>query len=99
MLVVISPAKKMDWSERDVATTTPDFLEDAARLVDAARGLSVSDLKSLMSLSENLATLNRDRFQSYQEAPEPALTRPAALAFARSFTMPGLSEPMADITR
>ena len=82
MLVVISPAKKMDWSERDVATTTPDFLEDAARLVDAARGLSVSDLKSLMSLSENLATLNRDRFQSYQEAPEPALTRPAALAFA-----------------
>ena len=56
MLVVISPAKKMDWSERDVATTTPDFLEDAARLVDAARGLSVSDLKSLMSLSENLAT-------------------------------------------
>ena len=82
MLVVISPAKKMDWSEREVATTTPDFLEDAARLVDAARGLSVSDLKSLMSLSENLATLNRDRFQSYQEAPEPALTRPAALAFA-----------------
>lgn len=82
MLVVISPAKKMDWSARDVATTTPDFLEDAARLVDAARGLSVSDLESLMSLSENLATLNRDRFQSYQEVPDPALTRPAVLAFA-----------------
>lgn len=82
MLVVISPAKKMDWSERDVATTTPDFLEDAARLVDAARTLSVGDLKSLMSLSENLAKLNRDRFQTYQEQPDTALTRPAALAFA-----------------
>ena len=35
-----------------------------------------------MSLSENLATLNRDRFQSYVEAPEVDLTRPAALAFA-----------------
>lgn len=82
MLVVISPAKKLDWAMRDVATTTPDFLEDAARLVEAARGLSVQDLKSLMSLSENLATLNRDRFKSYVEAPEADLTRPAALAFA-----------------
>ena len=82
MLVVISPAKKLDWAERDVATSTPDFLDNAAQLVKAARGLSVSDLKSLMSLSENLATLNRDRFQSYVEAPEVDLTRPAALAFA-----------------
>ena len=82
MLVVISPAKKLDWAERDVATSPPDFLDDAAQLVKAARGLSVSDLKSFMSLSENLATLNRDRFQSYVEAPEVDLTRPAALAFA-----------------
>lgn len=82
MLVVISPAKKLDWAMRDVATSTPDFLDDAAELVDAARGLSVSDLKSLMSLSENLATLNRDRFQTYAKAPEANLTRPAALAFA-----------------
>ena len=82
MLVVISPAKKLDWAVRDVATTTPDFLDDAAELIDAARGLSVGDLKSLMSLSENLATLNRDRFQTYVKAPEADLTRPAALAFA-----------------
>lgn len=82
MLVVISPAKKLDWAERDVGTTTPDFLQDAAQLVDAARDLSVSDLKSLMSLSENLATLNRDRFQSYVKIPDVDLTRPAALAFA-----------------
>lgn len=82
MLVVISPAKKLDWAERDVETTAPDFLDAAAELVKAARGLSVSDLKSLMSLSENLATLNRNRFQTYVDAPEADLTRPAALAFA-----------------
>ncbi|WP_299027008.1 peroxide stress protein YaaA [uncultured Sulfitobacter sp.] len=82
MLVVISPAKKLDWALRDVDTTTPDFLDNAAELVEAARGLSVSDLKSLMSLSENLAALNRERFQTYVEAPEADLTRPAALAFA-----------------
>lgn len=82
MLVVISPAKKLDWAERDLETTQPDFLEAAAELVEAARKLSVGDLKSLMSLSENLATLNRDRFQSYVDAPDTDLTRPAALAFA-----------------
>lgn len=82
MLVVISPAKKLDWAERDVVASTPDFLDDATTLVQAARELSVGDLKSLMSLSENLATLNRERFQSYVDAPDADLTRPAALAFA-----------------
>lgn len=82
MLVVISPAKKLDWAARDVEVSRPDFLDDAAQLVKAARVLSVSDLKSLMSLSENLATLNRDRFQVYAEDPHDDLTRPAALAFA-----------------
>ena len=82
MLVVISPAKKLDWAERDVETTTPDFLRDAASLVETARDLSVSDLKSLMSLSENLATLNRDRFKTYETEPKADATRPAALAFA-----------------
>jgi cytoplasmic iron level regulating protein YaaA (DUF328/UPF0246 family) len=82
MLVVISPAKKLDWTEREVATSTPDFLDAAAELVEAARKLSVNDLKSLMSLSENLATLNRDRFQTYEKEPDTDQTRPAALAFA-----------------
>lgn len=82
MLVVISPAKKLDWTVREVETTSPDFLEDAARLVDAARKLNVGEIKSLMALSENLATLNRDRFLTYEAAPDAELTRPAALAFA-----------------
>jgi cytoplasmic iron level regulating protein YaaA (DUF328/UPF0246 family) len=82
MIVVISPAKKLDWAERDLEATTPDFLGAASELVDAARGLSVADLKSMMSLSESLATLNRDRFQTYADAPAADVTRPAALAFA-----------------
>ena len=82
MLVVISPAKRLDWATRDVATTAPDFQEDAMRLVKTARNLSLADLKSLMSLSDDLAKLNRDRFQAFEEAPEADGTRPAALAFA-----------------
>jgi hypothetical protein len=82
MLVVISPAKRLDWAERDVAPTQPDFQEDAIRLAKTARNLTLGDLKKLMSLSDDLARLNRDRFRAFADAPRPEATRPAALAFA-----------------
>jgi cytoplasmic iron level regulating protein YaaA (DUF328/UPF0246 family) len=82
MLVVISPAKRLDWTERDVATTEPAFQDDAVRLVRTARNLSLRDLKGLMDLGDDLARLNRDRFAAFAEQPAPEMTRPAALAFA-----------------
>ena len=82
MLVVVSPAKKLDWTERNVAQTTPDFLTEASRLASHARQLSLGNLKSLMSLSDELAKLNRDRFRAFESAPEPNQTRPALYAFA-----------------
>lgn len=82
MLVVISPAKRLNWAERSVDTTDPAYADDAMRLVKSARNLTLGDLKSLMGLSDDLARLNRDRFKAYEEAPEADVTRPAALAFA-----------------
>lgn len=82
MLVVISPAKRLDWAERDVSLTQPDFQEDAVRLSKTARNLSLGKLKSLMGLSDDLARLNRDRFNAFSDSPAPEATRPAALAFA-----------------
>ena len=82
MLVVISPAKRLDWAERDIAMTQPDFQADAARLAKTARNLTLRGLKDLMSLSDDLAKLNRDRFKSFEDTPDEAVTRPAALAFA-----------------
>ncbi len=82
MLTVISPAKKLDWTARDVEMTAPDMQDAAIDLVSTARGLCVDDLKSLMRLSDGLATLNRDRFASFEDRPTPDLVRPAALAFA-----------------
>ena len=82
MLVVISPAKRLDWSAQTAVTTQPDFQQDAVRLAKTARNLTLGDLKSLMSLSDDLARLNRDRFLHFAEAPEADVTRPAALAFA-----------------
>ena len=82
MLVVISPAKRLDWAERDVIPTQPDFQEDAIRLSKTARNLTLGDLKKLMDLSDDLARLNRDRFRAFADAPNPEAIRPAALAFA-----------------
>lgn len=80
MLVVISPAKRLDWAERDVEMTEPAMQQDALRLAKTARNLTLAKLKGLMDLSDDLARLNRDRFQAFSAAPDN--TRPAVYAFA-----------------
>ncbi len=82
MLVVVSPAKKLDWAERDMEMTAPAFQEDAVQLNAVARELSVAELMKLMHISEDLAKLNYDRFRAFEETPAADALRPAALAFA-----------------
>jgi len=82
MLIVISPAKRLDWAERKVALTTPEFLDEANRLAKTMRNLTLRDLRGLMDLSDDLAKLNRERFRAFADAPEEAALRPAALCFA-----------------
>jgi len=82
MLVVISPAKRLDWAEHTGHVTEPDFQSDAIRLAKTARNLTLGDLQKLMDISPDLAKLNRDRFRSFSETPETDAVRPAALAFA-----------------
>ncbi len=80
MITVISPAKRLDWAERDVAATAPDFQDDAVTLARAAKRLTQKELRRLMDISADLAKLNADRFKAFEVEPED--TRPAALAFA-----------------
>ena len=82
MLVIISPAKRLDWAERDNDVTSPMFQEDATRLAKTARNLTLEDLRKLMHISPDLARLTRDRFQMFEAEPDADVTRPAALAFA-----------------
>jgi hypothetical protein len=81
MLVVVSPAKSLDMDPVDVVATAPDFQQDAVRLSKTARNLTLTQLKGLMSISDDLARLNRDRFKDFAAAPDPSATKPAALAF------------------
>jgi cytoplasmic iron level regulating protein YaaA (DUF328/UPF0246 family) len=80
MLTVISPAKRLDWTVREVEMTTPAFQDEAEVLARAAKRLSQAELASLMDLSPDLAKLNADRFRRFAEDKDDI--RPAALAFA-----------------
>ncbi|WP_147126468.1 peroxide stress protein YaaA [Shimia ponticola] len=83
MLVVISPAKRLDWDpvDRD-DLTLPDFDKNAMSLAKTARNLTLGGLRDLMDLSEDLAKLNRDRFKAFSEEPDADALRPAMYAFA-----------------
>lgn len=78
MLTVISPAKKLDFDAVEHAPTPLRFPDEVAELLAVAQDLTVADLMKLMSISESLAVLNRDRFRDWAEAPE----KPAVFAFA-----------------
>lgn len=84
MLILISPAKRLDFSEKPVGLepTKPQFLSEAHKLVDRARELSRGDLKSLMNLSDDLAALNFERFKAFKKKANAVGTKPALLSFA-----------------
>ena len=82
MLVVISPAKRLDWDGAGAGRTDPIFSKEAATLAGHARQLSLTKLKSLMGLSDDLARLNRDRFREFSAQPGLGGTRAAVEAFA-----------------
>jgi len=81
MLMVISPAKALDFSppERTLPLTTPALKDDIAVLDAVTRKLRVSELRKLMDLSEPLAKLNHERFQAFDPSVEDGLQ--AAIAF------------------
>ncbi len=81
MLTVISPAKSLDMEPTAINATAPEWQADAVRLAKTMRGQTLGQLKSLMSISDDLAKLNRDRFKAFDDAPDDHLTKPAALAF------------------
>ena len=79
MLVVISPAKKLDMQRfDDIPSTQPLFEHEVRELVETMRNLSPVELRSLMGISENLAKLNADRFARFGSQDK----NPAVFTFA-----------------
>ncbi|UHQ53933.1 peroxide stress protein YaaA [Microbulbifer sp. YPW16] len=83
MLIVISPAKTLDYDSEipELDTTQPEFLRDSATLVKELRALGPQDISSLMKISDKLGVLNYDRFQQWKRPFTDRNARPALLAF------------------
>ena len=81
MLMVISPAKSLDFTPPGPHTpaSTPAMAGDIAELAKVARRLSRADLKRLMGISDKLALLNHERFQAFDPDSEDGVQ--AAMAF------------------
>jgi cytoplasmic iron level regulating protein YaaA (DUF328/UPF0246 family) len=81
MLIVLSPAKALDFTAgpQSAPLTLPQLSDQTAELAKTTRRLTLRDLKRLMSLSDNLAKLNRERFQAFDPASEEGVQ--AAFAF------------------
>lgn len=83
MLIVLSPAKRLDFTEADPALPASGrrFVEDTASLARTAKRQTRADLRRLMSISDSLAELNQARFKAFD--PEDTETGvQAAFAFA-----------------
>lgn len=83
MLIVISPAKKLDYTSavNSPLTTQPALLDHSKELAQGLKTLAPQDVSSLMSLSDKLGALNFERFQEWQTPFTEDNARPAVLAF------------------
>ncbi len=84
MLIVLSPAKRLDFESAPHVTahTQPRFLAQSRPLVELLKKMDTRELASLMSISDPLAALNAARFGQWKPPFTPRNARPAVLAFA-----------------
>ena len=82
MLIVLSPAKRLDFKPAPVAVapTRHRFEADVAELSKTTRKLTKPELRRMMSISADLAALNRERFQAFDAEAETG--EPAVFSFA-----------------
>lgn len=82
MLIVLSPAKRLDFTEADPALPASQrrFVEDTASLSITARRQTKADLRRLMGISDDLARLNVERFKAFDAESTDGVQ--AAFAFA-----------------
>lgn len=83
MLVVLSPAKTLDFESRPATrkTSQPLLLDDAQKLVTQLKQMAPHELCALMSISDKLGELNYDRYQAWSRPFSLNNAKQAVLAF------------------
>ncbi|CAM9561284.1 unnamed protein product [Choristocarpus tenellus] len=91
VLILMSPAKTLNWATPPPSLsshwTQPPLLSEADPVAQVLRAKKQGELKKLMSVSDTIAALNYERFQSFLPSDQAVTStdedrvRPAALAF------------------
>ena len=83
MIIVLSPAKTLDYEfEAGSSHSVPTFLSQSSKLIKELKKKEPKDIASLMGLSDKLATLNYDRYQSWTAAKKVSNdSKPSMLVF------------------
>lgn len=80
ILVLLSPSKAMNFDPTTLdVTSNPTLAEPAMELAEVMKTYDTDGIAKLMKLSDKLAELNFDRFQSFGDAQQPS--KQALLAF------------------
>ncbi|MBP0599652.1 peroxide stress protein YaaA [Herbaspirillum sp. LeCh32-8] len=83
MLIVLSPAKSLDYDTAPTTDvhTTPSFIPRSAELIEVLKALSPAQVGSLMGISDQLAVLNVNRYASWSRKFSAKNSKQAVLAF------------------
>lgn len=83
MLIVLSPAKSLDYETpaNTEINTKPDFIKRSAELISILRDYSPDQIGSLMRISDPLAALNANRFAEWSSKFTLKNSKQAMLAF------------------
>ena len=82
MLVIISPAKKLDTTgNKPTQHTIPVFVKQSEKLIETLRKFSPTDLQQLMKISSDLAELNNQRYLQWNKKHDLKKCKQAIFAF------------------
>tara|TARA_B110000438_G_scaffold101177_1_gene100112 strand:- start:7450 stop:8223 length:774 start_codon:yes stop_codon:yes gene_type:complete len=83
MITVLSPAKKLskECFAHSSRSQRPAFLNESEELISILKVMAPPELMSLMGISENLATLNWERFQSWGKEFKVTNSRESVYSF------------------
>lgn len=83
MLMVISPAKSLDYTSDypSYPTTAPRMLAQSQELIDVLIDFTPAEVGSLMKISDKLADLNAARFAEWQQPMKEPNAKPCIYAF------------------
>ena len=83
MLIVLSPAKSLDYKTpvKVKTPTLPEFVSESAKLIADLKKLAPQDLSKLMGLSDQLAVLNVGRYRDWSKKFTEENSKPAIYAF------------------